>query len=242
MRSSPSRPDPLDPGPLGFAHRGLHTPGIRENTLAAFDAAVRLGAGIELDVLFSVEGVPIVLHDRDLRRFGSLDHDDAGEPLSVAQCARILPDGYPIAPTLSDALAQVNGQVPVLVEVKAPMGTASRPGRCARRTYDIVRSYDGPVGVMSFHPLVAFWLRRHAPHIRRGLVVPAGLRAVDRWWRLAWARPDFVAVEVAALHHPWVRALRDRMPVYSWTVNSPDARARVESFADAAIWEGDGRP
>ena len=32
------------------------------------------------------------------------------------------------------------------------------------------------------------------------------------------------------------------MPVYTWTVNSPVARELAEEFADAAIWEADGRP
>lgn len=242
MRSSRSRPDPLDPGRQGFAHRGLHGQGVRENTLASFEAAIRVSAGIELDVLFSREGVPIVLHDRKLRRFGAVDYDDPREPLSVAECANILPDGYPIAPTLFEALALVDGKVPVLVEVKASKSRISHPSRCAHQTYDVVRSYGGPVGVMSFHPYVSFWLRSHAPEIRRGLVLPAGLCAFERWWRLAWARPHFVAVDVHAIDQSWVAQLRRKMPVYAWTVATPGDREKVERFADAAIWEADGRP
>ena len=44
MRSSPSAPDPLDPGPAGFAHRGLHRGSeFPENSLIAFAAARRCG-------------------------------------------------------------------------------------------------------------------------------------------------------------------------------------------------------
>ena len=68
MRSFKSDPDPLDPGRAGFAHRGLHGPGIPENSMAAFRAAIEAGAGIECDVRLSGDGEVIVFHDHDLRR------------------------------------------------------------------------------------------------------------------------------------------------------------------------------
>jgi glycerophosphoryl diester phosphodiesterase len=54
--------------PLIIAHRGAsaHAP---ENTLAAFQLGIDSGAdGVELDVRLSKDGVPVVVHDRDLRR------------------------------------------------------------------------------------------------------------------------------------------------------------------------------
>ena len=54
--------------PMNIAHRGAseHAP---ENTLAAFELALRLGAeAIELDVHLSYDGVPVVIHDRELER------------------------------------------------------------------------------------------------------------------------------------------------------------------------------
>src|SRR4051794_38019687 len=67
-RSSPSGPDPLDPGPTGFAHRGLHGPDVPENSLAAFEEAIALGAGIECDVRLSGDGSAVVVHDSNLER------------------------------------------------------------------------------------------------------------------------------------------------------------------------------
>ena len=49
---------------LIIAHRGFHTV-VPENTLAAFEAAVTLGAnGIETDVRISRDGLPVLIHDR----------------------------------------------------------------------------------------------------------------------------------------------------------------------------------
>ena len=69
MRSSPSGPDPLDPGPAGFAHRGLHVGTIfPENGLTAFAAALELGAGIECDLRLTSDDRIVVFHDSDTRR------------------------------------------------------------------------------------------------------------------------------------------------------------------------------
>ncbi len=49
---------------LLLAHRGYHA-SLPENTLAAFDAAARLGVdGIETDVRLSADGEPVIMHDR----------------------------------------------------------------------------------------------------------------------------------------------------------------------------------
>lgn len=53
--------------PIGFAHRGgrAHAP---ENTLEAFELALRLGAtGLETDVWLTSDGVPVISHDGTFR-------------------------------------------------------------------------------------------------------------------------------------------------------------------------------
>lgn len=56
--------------PLIIGHRGASA-WAPENTLAAFRLALEAGAdGIELDVRLAKDGVPVVIHDADLRRTG----------------------------------------------------------------------------------------------------------------------------------------------------------------------------
>jgi glycerophosphoryl diester phosphodiesterase len=61
--------DRLDPSspPIGFAHRGAraHAP---ENTIAAFELALRLGAtGLESDVWVTADGEAVLDHDGVVR-------------------------------------------------------------------------------------------------------------------------------------------------------------------------------
>lgn len=54
-----------------YGHRGASARAF-ENTIQAFQQAVREGAdGIEIDVQLSKDGVPIVIHDRNLSRLAS---------------------------------------------------------------------------------------------------------------------------------------------------------------------------
>jgi glycerophosphoryl diester phosphodiesterase len=52
----------------GFAHRGRHGPGVPENNLAAFRAAIADGAGIECDLRLSCYGFALIFHDSSLER------------------------------------------------------------------------------------------------------------------------------------------------------------------------------
>ncbi|MDB5811794.1 MAG: Glycerophosphoryl diester phosphodiesterase [Betaproteobacteria bacterium] len=75
---------------LLFAHRGFHVHSP-ENSLAAFEAAVKLGVdGIETDVRLSRDGLPVIIHDRVTparRAVAELTHreieSDAGHPVPL---------------------------------------------------------------------------------------------------------------------------------------------------------------
>ena len=236
MRSSRSVSDPLNPGPRGFAHRGLHYgAGFPENSLVAFAAALEVGAGIECDLRLTADNEVLIFHDADAVRL-------CASPMRIgdstlAELARLRLGEGPI-PTLASLLKLVGGRVPLLLEVKADKDI----WRWAPALERALAGYAGPIGIMSFDTRIPRLIRANLPHVRRGLVVrdrlPAWKRALAFWL----ADPQFLAVEVAALGKPWVQRVRRRMPVYSWTVRNADQRRQAEVHADAVIWEGDGRP
>ena len=57
----------------GYAHRGLHSQGIPENSMAAFKAALDGGYGIELDIHLTKDGDLAVIHDTSLKRTAGAD-------------------------------------------------------------------------------------------------------------------------------------------------------------------------
>ena len=56
---------------VAYAHRGLHQPGVPENSLTAFRDAIDRGMGIECDVQRSSDGQAVVFHDFELDRLTS---------------------------------------------------------------------------------------------------------------------------------------------------------------------------
>jgi glycerophosphoryl diester phosphodiesterase len=74
---------PLIYPPLIVAHRGASGE-APENTMAAFDLALRQGAAaIEFDVHLAADGVPVVIHDRRLDRTTSGSGRVSDYPVSV---------------------------------------------------------------------------------------------------------------------------------------------------------------
>ncbi len=236
MRSSRSAADPLDPGPAGFAHRGLHDGAtFIENSLRAFAAALELGAGIECDLRLTADDQILVFHDADARRLcGS--HAVIGQS-TLADLARFSIGGHP-APTLRQLLALVDGRVPLLLEAKIDRDF----WRFGRALLTALEGYRGAFGVMSFDARLPRWLKTNAPSIRRGLVIADRLNPLRRWGSMWLANPDFIAVERAALGRSWVARARCRLPIYSWTIRTPAERKSAIIHADALIWEAHGRP
>jgi len=236
MRSSRSAPDPLDPGPAGFAHRGLHNGSeFPENSLIAFAAALEKGAGIECDLRLTKDNEIVVFHDADARRM-------CASPLKIVsstaeELSRLKVGEHPI-PTLTSLLTLVAGRVPLLLEIKVE----SNIWRWIRPLRDTLYDYGGAVGIMSFDPRIPRAVRTNMPEMRRGLVIRDGLSPWRRNLAIWHASPQFLAVDKKALANRWVAQARSVIPIYSWTIRTPDERAQAEVQADALIWEADGGP
>jgi glycerophosphoryl diester phosphodiesterase len=223
---------------MGFAHRGFHGPGVPENSLAAFSAAIDAGAGIECDVRLTSDSQVVVFHDHDLRRLCASALTVEATAAAALTKQRLFDTGEHI-PLLRDLLELVSGKAPILIELKCRGGNAAA---LARAVVDDLRDYSGPVGVMSFEPAVGNWLARHAPQIRRGLVISRNASAFDRWRCLRASSAQFLALDCGVIDRPWVARQRKSRWVYSWTIRSTADRETAEIHADALIWEGDGRP
>jgi len=222
-----------------YAHRGLHGPGVPENSRAAFAAAVRAGHGIECDVQVSRDGEAFVFHDDRLDRL-TAERGPVVERTAAALSTIGLSGCDERLPRLEEVLALVAGRVPILIELKAPGRSVARLCMAVRRTLE---GYRGPVAVMSFNPLVCHWFGTHAPRTVRGLVVTEEGRRnprgrVERHLALWRARPDFLAYDVRDLPSRFAAASRMRgLPLLTWTVRDPVAAQAAKTYADQPIYE-----
>lgn len=97
-----------------ISHRGEHDNiKVFENTFEAFDHAVRAGVwGVELDIRWTSDLHPVVVHDADLLRvFNS--------PLVISEVKLSdLKKTFPVVPTLDEVIAKYGGSTHLMVELK----------------------------------------------------------------------------------------------------------------------------
>lgn len=107
------------PGPIPLAHRGFDVDGAGlENTMAAFEAAVRLGYRyIETDVHATRDGALVAFHDETLDRV--TDSEGLIPELSWREVSRARVRGVEKVPLLEDLLGSWP-DVRVNIDVKTP--------------------------------------------------------------------------------------------------------------------------
>ena len=239
-----------------IAHRAYHDlpAGRPENSLAAVQAAVDAGYGIEVDIQPSADGVPMVFHDYDLERLTGTKGPVAGK--TAAQLAALgLIGGGPV-PTLAQVLDVAAGQVPLLIEVKDQDGAMGPDvGPLEGAIAETLRGYNGDVALMSFNPHSVAALADLAPDIPRGLTTCA--YAPEHWQLLPEARraelreiADFDRVGASFVSHghndlpmPRIAALKAAgVPILCWTIRSPEEEAKAREIADNITFEAYAAP
>lgn len=220
------------------AHRGdsVHAP---ENTMAAFEQAVRLGAdALEFDVRLTADGVPVVHHDPTVERTTNGAGPVASLTLTALRAldagAHFTPDGgrsFPFrgagvgVPTLDEVLGAWPA-IPVLIEIKEAAASAA-----VRTALDRHRA-DGRAVVASFvdAAVAPFRGSRYATGAARGDVARllaatlAGVR-VRPAYQLASVPRAYNGLPLPVVR--FARVLRPAgVPVSVWTVDAPaEARA-----------------
>jgi glycerophosphoryl diester phosphodiesterase len=226
-----------------YAHRGLHSDAVPENSLLGARLAIEAGFGIECDIQRSADDQPMVFHDWE---FGRLT-DGQGTPAksSAVEMQKLHYAGSEEHPaTLAQLLELISGRVPLLIEIKSK--AKYDVGRSCEIVADALRDYAGDHAVMSFDPRVARWFRKHSPDTSAGLVMREDehgytQQAWQRYLALWIAKPDFLAYHIHALPNPMVAKLRRHgLPILTWTVNTRELRARALRYTDALIAEGEG--
>lgn len=211
--------------PLVVAHRGAsaHEP---ENTIGAFEAAVRFGAGgVELDVRASADGALVVHHDPALA-----DGREVHE-LLAAELPSLVCD-------LAEALLAC-GDLLVNVEIKA-----DRPGSGAELASPVVeacRRWGGRVLVSSFDPAAVDEVRRidaGIPTAQLTFLLDRSVADVVGWvagrGHAAW-HPFHPTLDAAAV----VEAHAAGLAVNTWTVDDPERVAELARWGVDAIVTND---
>ena len=232
-----------------IAHRGLHdkAKGILENTHSAFAAAIKANYAIECDLQLSADGEAMVFHDDRLDRLMQAKGPVIGQ--SATQLKSLSYQlGSDHMQSLADLLHQVQGKVPLVIELKSHW---NKNTKLAKRVVEIMRNYQGHFALMSFDPDLVQALAELAPEMPRGITADRTtdaeyqMLALNRRLEMRYmthidrTRPHFISYHAAGLPFPPVRALRAAgLPVICWTIRSVQEEQKSHYFADQVTFEG----
>jgi len=225
--------------PRIIAHRcgGALAP---ENTLAGLYLAARLGCrAVEFDVMLSLDGVPVLMHDETLERttdgvgpvaayrYDDLRKLDAGVRYGGAFRGEVVP-------SLEQALA-VCAELDLWanVEIKPSTGRAAETGAVVGRL--LAQRWTGDGVVSSFAPAALVAARQVAPQFDYALLVDS----IPAAWRQRLAAAGARALHVDAAHAE-LRVVAEivgaGIPLACYTVNDRQTAARLFAADVAAVF------
>ncbi len=228
-----------------YAHRGLWNESVPENSLAAFELAVKAGYGIELDIQLSKDGRIVVFHDATLHRMCGVNKRVSELTLAELKTLSLARTEHRI-PTLIEVLQLVDGKVPLLIELKGEDIDTTLCGRAAK----ILDNYRGAFCVESFNPVILSWFKNYRPRYARGQLVTDLLKEKKKGNKFLsfvlsymllnfLSRPDFIAIDKKYQNKVAFKICVGffRAKAFVWTVRTPKEYISAHRSGKFTIFE-----
>lgn len=225
-----------------IAHRGFHNDNEPENSMRAFINSIKMDYAIEFDIHMIKDGNLIVFHDSNVARMTGVNKNVTDLTIDDVNKLRLFNTGEKI-PLFKEFLELVDGQVPLLIEIK----DTSKIGEVERRLIAYLNEYPGEYVVQAFNPLRVKWLKDHAPHIIRGQL--SGLYSHSKrgtfekilLGNLAFnfmTKPDFINYQIEGLERNIIKFLNFmEYPVISWTARNQEIYCKALELSKNVVFE-----
>ena len=206
-----------------IAHRGVHNSNIPENTLPAFVKCVDKNYIIELDIHILTDNTIVIYHDHNLKRLTGVNK--VIETLSYAQLSKIKINKKYTMPTLNQLLHMLDGEVPVLIEIK----DMNNNSKFEEELVKILDNYKGKFAIQSMNPFVIDWFYKNRKDYVIGLIVFNNLNynLVKKYTK----KIDFISVYKKQL------PFRTKLLTLAWTIRKESEYKKYVKLCDNLICE-----
>lgn len=208
-----------------IAHKGVHNSKIIENTLPAFTKCVDKNYIIELDIHILNDNTIVIYHDFNLFRLCGVNK--VIETLSYAQLSKIKIKNKYTIPTLKQVIHIVNGEVPLLIEIK----DVNNNSKFEEELVKILDNYKGEFAIQSFNPFVIDWFYKNRPNYVIGLIVfnELNYKIIKKYLKII----DFISVNKKLL--PLIN-LKNKLLI-GFTINNKSEYNKYKNLCDNLICE-----
>lgn len=206
-----------------IAHRGLHNSKIPENTLPSFVKCVDKKYIIELDIHILSDNTIVVYHDHNLKKHTGVNK--IIETISYAHVSKIKIDKKYTIPTLKQVMHIVNGEVPLLIEVK----DVDNNNKFEEELVKILDNYKGEFAIQSTNPFVIDWFNKNRRDYVIGLIIFNDLnyKILKRYIK----KIDFISVYKKQL------PFNTSKLVLGWTIRKESEYKKYKNLSDNLICE-----
>lgn len=229
-----------------IAHRGFHniSKGIPENSIAAFSNAIHNGYAIEFDVRISKDNIVYVIHDKNLKRL--CNKDFKFELLNSDEISKLrLQQTEEKIPTLKELLKLVDGQVPLLIEIKP----TTRYRAINKLLLSQLDGYNGVYAIQSYSPIIVNWFKHKAIDIPRGIIAESFGHPHQPIYLIWWigslkiwnkiVKPDFYNYNIKDLPNKKMNKFKESgKMVISFTARNEEQLDFVKKNYHNAVFEG----
>ena len=228
-----------------IVHRGFHdgSSDCPENSMASFDRAIKEGFAIELDIRMLKDNKIIVFHDDNFKRMVGYNKNVSYCKYRAVKKLKLM-DGKERVPLLGDVLEQVNGKVPLLIDIK----NDGVVGDIERYTYELLKNYKGEFAIQSFNPYTVGWYRSRDKNIVRGQLSGTfkdSNMAMYKKFILKnlllnrISKPHFINYEIKGLNRPLIKLLKlSSKAVLGWTSKNRDEFHTLRQRGINTVFEG----
>ena len=227
-----------------IAHRGLHTKDIPENSLSAFENALKNNYAIELDVQFTKDKEVVVFHDENLKR---MTNDTRNiEDVNYDELKNLrLDNTNEIIPTLEEVLELVDSKVAILIEIKDCKDYIE----LSEKTYEILKGYEGNYAIQSFNPFILEWYKNNASEVIRGQLsgtFTEGSESLNSFEKFVLknmllnfkSKPNYIGYELDGIPKSKLESLRKKgVPIIVWTVKNKEDMEKAYKYSDNITFE-----
>ena len=216
-----------------ISHRGLHDEKIPENSMKAFKNAIKEEYAIELDLHILKDNNVVVFHDDNLKRMTGINKlikDCTYEELKKYN----LKNSKEKIPLFKDALKEINGKVPILIELKYDR----RVGLLEKETIKILKDYTGIYYFQSFRLRTVRYVNKYS-NVKSGLLIHSKGKfdLLLNKFIFKIFKVDFISYPIKRLPNKKIEKLHNKIPILFWVYKNNKNKEYIKKYSDKIIFE-----
>ncbi|MBU4690921.1 glycerophosphodiester phosphodiesterase family protein [Mycoplasma zalophi] len=225
-----------------ISHRGFHNEKYPENSISAFENAMKNNFAIELDIHILKDKNIVVFHDDSLKRMTSLEkniEDCTYEELNLLN----LNNTTEKIPLFKDVLNKVNGSVPLMIEYKK---RDLKNYDLEKESWELLKNYQGEFVIQSFNPYVLLWFKNNHPEVIRGQLSGGFVNEKMNFIKKSFLKnmkmnkktePDFINYQKEFLDSKVIKKLQSKLPILTWTIRNKKEYQEFKNKSSNTIFE-----